>query len=238
MVPVATDAAAFYSAFARGYDLLARAPGVDHVRRRVATALDPAVGDTVVDLGCGTGGNHPALRREIGPTGTYVGVDVAPGVLEIARRREGGPRTAFLRGDAARPPLPDGGADAVCATFLVGMLAEPTAAVRSWARTVGPGGRLAVANLSRTARTPWWLCNPAFRLAVRLGSPGRPSLGESSAVERLERRVDTAHTAVRRLCEPASTERFAFGFGRLTVGTVRPTDEWPSASRDTAEHAE
>lgn len=213
----------FYTAFARLYDRIARLPGVGRVRRRVARALAPAPGDAVVDLGCGTGGNHDAVREQIGPEGTYLGVDYAPGVLRIARDRAGGPQTAFLRGDATRPPVRR--ADAALATFLVGMLSDPAAAVRSWARLVGPGGRLALLNLERSPAPVAAPLNPVFRLAVRLGSPPGPEAGEP-AVRRLERRVRAAHDQLRRLSTATVTDRGALGFYRLTAGTVRPASEW------------
>ncbi|MFB6242528.1 MAG: class I SAM-dependent methyltransferase [Halobaculum sp.] len=235
------NAPEFYTVFARLYDRLARVPGVGRLRRRLATALAPAAGDTVLDVGCGTGANHPHLRREIGPEGQYVGLDFSPGVLRIAHRREGGERRVFVRGDATRPPVPSGVPDAVCASFLVGMLTEPAAAVRRWARLVGAGGRVALLNLSRAERLPWRVLNPAFRLFVRLGSPpGGATERGVSPVERLERRVTAAHDELTRLCETVTAEREtvprdsaaltrergAFGFARLTAGTVRDPDEW------------
>ncbi|MEZ3142318.1 class I SAM-dependent methyltransferase [Halobaculum sp. MBLA0143] len=213
----------FYTAFARLYDRVARLPGVSRVRRRVARALAPAPGDTVVDFGCGTGGNHDAVREQVGPEGTYLGVDYASGVLRIARDRAAGPRTAFLRGDATRPPVCR--ADAACATFLVGMLADPAGAVRAWARLVGPGGRLALLNLERSPARVAAPLNPLFRLAVRLGSPPG-ARSDEPAVERLERRVRAAHGQLRRLSTATVADRGALGFYRLTAGTVRPESEW------------
>lgn len=236
-----SDAEELYTTFAGLYDRLARAPGVERVRRRFARALDPPTGCRVVEFGCGTGANHPALRGRIGPDGQYVGIDLASGVLRVARRREGGPRTAFCRGDATRPPVRAAGVasdssqavdhtgpDAVCATFVVGMLTEPAAAVRRWARLVGPGGRIGLLNLRRTTTPVARVLNGPFQLFVRLSSPpsarGRESgrAGGDSPVERLDRRVTAAHDALRSVCEPATLTRETLfgGFGLLSAGTV------------------
>jgi len=222
-------AAEFYTAFARLYDRLARAPGVGRVRRRVARALAPSPGATVLDLGCGTGANAAPLCRAVGSDGGYVGVDFAPGVLRVARRRVRRRRPAwrdratFLRGDATRPPVAAERVDAACATFLVGMLGEPAAAVRTWGRLVGTGGRLALANLERTTDSLATALNPLFRLGVRAGAPG--SAG-GSAVERLERRVTAAHGELDRITTATVRNRGAGGFLRVTAGSVQPPSAW------------
>lgn len=254
------NAPEFYTAFARLYDAVARAPGVGRVRDRFATALAPGRGSTVLDVGCGTGANHRPLRREIGPDGTYLGVDFSPGVLQIARRREAGPRTHFCRGDATRPPIRSAAAtaesaesavsaesiesvesaesiesadsaEAVCASFLVGMLTDPAAAVRTWARLVGPGGRIGLLNLSRTARSPWQPLNLLFRAFVRVGSPPSEGGGTDQSeppVARLERRVEAAHAELERVCASESVHRDhrALGFAQSTVGTVQSEPKW------------
>src|ERR671911_1404470 len=61
---------------------------------------------SVVDLGCGTG----LLTRELALRGYEVtGVDPAPAMLEVARRRPGGDRVRWLHGDAGL--LDEGRAD-------------------------------------------------------------------------------------------------------------------------------
>ncbi len=44
-------------------------------------------GDTVLDVGCGTGLCLPLLQGKLGPTGTIVGIDASPEMLDIAQRR-------------------------------------------------------------------------------------------------------------------------------------------------------
>jgi ubiquinone/menaquinone biosynthesis C-methylase UbiE len=71
-----TDAQSFYGRWAQVYDWLASAPGVASWRDRTADALALASGDTVVEMGCGTGANVPHLRERVGPSGRVVGIDV------------------------------------------------------------------------------------------------------------------------------------------------------------------
>jgi demethylmenaquinone methyltransferase/2-methoxy-6-polyprenyl-1,4-benzoquinol methylase len=50
-------------------------------RKRAVRALNLQRGDTVVDIGCGTGLNFPLLQGAIGPEGTIVGVDLTDAML-------------------------------------------------------------------------------------------------------------------------------------------------------------
>ena len=124
----------FYGRWARLYDLVATAPGVDSWRERTVDALDLEPGDTVVEMGCGTGANFPHLREAVGPEGRVVGVDLTRGMLRRASERvdrEGWDNVELVQADATRPPVA-GPVDAVLATFVVGMFADPRPAVDGW----------------------------------------------------------------------------------------------------------
>ena len=215
----------FYTRVAGVYDVLARhGPFVSSLRRALADALAPERGATVVEFGCGTGANRPYLAGRIGPEGRYVGIDFAPGVLRVARER--GDPGAFVRGDATRPPLGTGGVDACCGAFVSGMLAEPTAAVDTWAGVVGTGGRIALLDLARTTRAGWRALNPAFRAFVRAGSPPgtAASLARSPAAVQDER-VAAAHRRLGGVCSDVEYRTVLGGFGRVSAGTVAEPDE-------------
>ncbi len=68
-----------YSKRAPRYDLTSHVYGLlrhrlDAYRRRGIEALRPNSGDTVVEIGCGTGANFAALEHAIGPTGAQQGL--------------------------------------------------------------------------------------------------------------------------------------------------------------------
>ncbi|MDS0298051.1 methyltransferase domain-containing protein [Halogeometricum sp. S1BR25-6] len=213
----------FYTRYAALYDDIARrTPGVRGLRRAVADALDPDPGDVVVEMGCGTGANFPYLRERVGPEGTVVGVDFTPGVLAVARdriRKEGWENVHVVRGDATRPPV--GEADAVLATFVSGMLADPAAAVWRWAELVGPGGKLALADLARTTRTPYKPLNTIFRGLVRASSPPGTRSMSGSPTDILDSRLVAAHRELTNRCEDVRRETRALGFARVAGGRVR-----------------
>lgn len=57
------------------------------VRDQLVDRLPVRPGDTVLDVGCGTGLCLDALTAKVGTGGTVIGIDPAPDMLELARRR-------------------------------------------------------------------------------------------------------------------------------------------------------
>ncbi len=211
----------FYARWARLYDLLARAPGVRSLRARTADTLALEAGDTVVEMGCGTGANFPYLRGQVGPDGRVVGVDLTPGMLGVARDRvvqAGWRNVAVLAGDATRPPL-CAPADAVVATFLVGMLGDPAAAVERWCDALRPGGRLVLLNASPSEHPAAAPLNLLFRGFVRAAAPGGRTARQSPA-EELERRVDAARDALAAQADSHEERRLGLGYVRLVSGRL------------------
>ncbi|MCU4925052.1 methyltransferase domain-containing protein [Halobacteria archaeon AArc-dxtr1] len=212
---------AFYGRWARLYDLLARrTPGIVRLRRRAAAAcrLDP--GDTVVEMGCGTGANLPFLRDAVGPEGAVVGIDVTEPVLQRARRVTADyDNVHVVQADATRPPVEE--ADAVLATFVVGMLPDPAGAVDDWCDLVGSGGHVVLVNAA--ASEAWYgpPANVALRVVTVLSTPPTTKLRyERSPTNRLTERVTAAHE---RLCERSleiAHETHATGVVRLTGGRI------------------
>lgn len=211
----------FYARWARLYDLLARAPGVRSWRAHAADALALEAGDTVVEMGCGTGANFPHLRGRVGPEGRVVGVDLTPGMLGVARDRvvqAGWENVAVLAGDATRPPL-RAPADAIVATFLVGMLGDPAAAVERWCDALRPGGRVVLLNASRSEHPAATPLNLLFRGFVRAAAPGGRTARRSPAAE-LERRVDAARGALATRADSHEQRRLGLGYVRLASGRL------------------
>jgi len=214
-----TAAQSFYGRWARVYDWLASAPGVASWRDRTADALALAPGDTVVEMGCGTGANVPHLRERVEPSGRIVGIDVTREMLDRARERPArtGETVHYVQADAARPPVR--AADAVLATFVAGIFEDPASAVDAWCDSVGPGGRVALLNFQRSPSALAAPLNLAFEGFVRLSAPGT-RLSRQSHVSAFERRVRAARERLTERTVARRYETMAGGFVGLLSGTV------------------
>jgi ubiquinone/menaquinone biosynthesis C-methylase UbiE len=218
---------AFYGRWARLYDRLATAPGVRSWRAAAADALALSPGDTVVEMGVGTGANLPHLRERVGSEGRVVGVDLTRGMLDVAAGRiadAGWQNVSLVRADARRPPI-DEPIDAVLASFVVGMFEAPDRAVESWIDRVVAGGRVALLDAARSSRPVARPLNLAFRAFVRLTAPRGGATVSSrhtrSPVASLEERIDAANEALWDSSATREQETVAGGFVRLRWGRAR-----------------
>ncbi len=131
-------------------------------RRAAVAQLKLQPGDTVVEVGCGTGLNFPLLQRVIGPAGRIIGVDLTDAMLAQARRRierEGWRNVDLVACDAARYEFP-GRAGGILSTFALMMVPEYESVIERGARALAPGRRWVVADL----KIPEW---PGARLCAR-----------------------------------------------------------------------
>jgi ubiquinone/menaquinone biosynthesis C-methylase UbiE len=114
--------------------------------RRFAVHFRLRRGDRVLDAGCGSGRLIPLICAAIGPLGSLVELDFAPGMLEIGRRKARDRRVAFVAADAHSLPMPDGDFDKVIALALLPHLDDRNAALKEFRRVLKPGGLLVIAH--------------------------------------------------------------------------------------------
>ncbi|MET0865969.1 MAG: methyltransferase domain-containing protein [Nakamurella sp.] len=74
-----------YQAQAGQYDHRTRT--FQHWREMLIRQLAAQPGDTVLDVGCGTGLCLPGVQQKVGPSGTIVGIDASQDMLDIAAKR-------------------------------------------------------------------------------------------------------------------------------------------------------
>lgn len=223
---MASDASAvqqFYGRWAGLYDLLARStPGLGRLRERAVDALALEPGDTVVEMGCGTGANLRYLREHVGQEGRVVGVDVTRGMLDRARDailREGWANVHLVRADAAEITLREP-PDAILATFVVGMFDDPAGVVGRWADLLAPGGRLALLDAAQTDHRFGWPVNQAFRGLVVASSPGRISEYSAPPWTVLDDKIEAAQQALRERADETTYSEHVLGVVQVTAGRV------------------
>ncbi|MDT8448841.1 MAG: class I SAM-dependent methyltransferase [Wenzhouxiangellaceae bacterium] len=108
----------------------------------IAEVTDARPGKRVLDVACGTGilGRELALR--VDPSGSVAGLDIMPGMIEVAR--EIAPEIEWKLGAAEKLPFPDRSFDIVVSQFGLMFFSDRTESLREMLRVLVPGGRLAV----------------------------------------------------------------------------------------------
>ena len=111
---------------------------------RAIEALGVGAGDSVLDIGCGAGQTLLQLAERVGAEGQVIGVDVAPLLLAIAKRRtEPLSQVRLIQADAQSLDLPSESTDAVFSRFGVMAFDDPVAAFANFRRILKPSGVLA-----------------------------------------------------------------------------------------------
>lgn len=162
-----------YSTLAEDYDVLSsvyRLLGAGRLALRGIDALGLQAGDTVVDLGCGTGTYLPRLAEEVGPSGRVVGVDLSPEMLAQARDRVSGlEQVELVEADIRTFELP-AELDAALATFALEMVPAYDQVIARVCRVLRPArGRIAVMGLRESEAWPRWLVRVGVALARPFG---------------------------------------------------------------------
>ncbi|HWA54232.1 MAG TPA: methyltransferase domain-containing protein [Solirubrobacterales bacterium] len=169
------------SANTRRYDRIARTYSTleplylifPPARRRAVAALGLKPGDTVLEMGAGTGRNFPYLIEAVGPSGTIIGVDASPGMLAEAGKlidRNGWSNVELLHQDGAQLDL-DREVDGVLFSLSYSAMPEPRPALaRAWQR-LRPASRVVIMDAGLTQGGPWHLLAPVARLLVKY-APG------------------------------------------------------------------
>lgn len=136
-------------------------------RKQAVEQLDLRPGDTVVDMGCGTGLNFAFLQDKVGPDGQIIGVDLTDEMLNVAHERcqaNGWQNVKLVEHDAATFTIPRN-VDGVISTFALTLVPEYQTVITNVAAALGPGKRMVLLDL----QLPDWP-RPLVKLGILLTS--------------------------------------------------------------------
>ena len=150
------------------------------VERRVGAVNDlllarsrVAAGESVLEIGCGTGATTVPLAEAVGPNGRVVAVDLSEPMLEGARKRvaeTGLSNITLLPTDAQVHPFAPDEFDLITSRFGVMFFADPFAAFSNLLPAAPPGGRLCFVCWAPLKDNQHWLI--PYEVALRhLGPP-------------------------------------------------------------------
>lgn len=115
-------------------------------RDRVLELAGVTSGESVLDVGCGTGTLAIAAKLRVGPDGTVSGVDASPEMLGRAEQkaRKAGADVLFRNGLAETLPFSDGQFDVVLSTVMLHHLPEKARlqCANEIRRVLKPAGRV------------------------------------------------------------------------------------------------
>ncbi len=129
----------------------------------------------MLELAAGPGDTGFLTAGRLDPDGLLLSSDVAPEMVEAARRRAaelGVENVEFRLEDAAAIGLGDASVDGVICRFGVMLVPDPARAVGEIARVLRPGGRTVLAVWASSDANDWMTA--AGRSALELGLSERP----------------------------------------------------------------
>lgn len=144
----------FYDRISRVYDYLIVAFERKYAERAVER-LFVEEGETVLEIGFGSGHCLKRMAESVGETGKVYGVDISSGMLEVTRRRLDKAklmdRVKLYCGDAVSLPYGDNTFDAAFMSFTLELfdIPEIPMLLEEVKRALKPRGRIAVASMSK-----------------------------------------------------------------------------------------
>ena len=115
-------------------------------REQAIEALHLKAGDTVFDIGCGTGANFPMLQERVAPNGQIIGVDCTDAMLAKAREavnKQHWRNVELVQTDAASYQFPRK-VDGIISTFAMLYIPEFDDLIQRGSRSLLAGRRFVV----------------------------------------------------------------------------------------------
>jgi ubiquinone/menaquinone biosynthesis C-methylase UbiE len=156
--------------FISGFYDLAIAPFETRYSEMALRELRVKKGETVLEIGTGTGRALASIAAMAGEGGRACGIDISPRMCAIARRRleKAGLKAELVCADAVSLPYPERTFDAVFSSFTLELFDTPDIGkvLGEALRVLKPGGRIVLISLSKESPEP--ILSRAYMLFHRL----------------------------------------------------------------------
>ncbi|MBP7776268.1 MAG: methyltransferase domain-containing protein [Acidobacteria bacterium] len=172
--------------YTRAADTFDALPFWHHYGRRTVELAAVGPGERVLDLCCGSGASALPAARAVGSTGSVVGVDLTPALIDVARANaaySGLAQARFEIGDVTALTFPRESFDAVVSVFGIFFLDDMPAMLRKAWGWLAPGGRLATTVWGEVVLAPG---EPYFWEAVRREDPSLDHISPAAKLARPE----------------------------------------------------
>ena len=206
-------------------------------------------GDRLLELAAGPGTLGARWSELVGPTGCVVISDVAPGMVETARRRNAGLGNVDVEVlDASSIDCPDGSFDVVVSRMGLMFTPDPAVAFGETHRVLAAGGRFGGLTWAGIEHNPWMTCvgmaammNGLVAGAPPVGPGGIFSLGDPVLLAALAQDAAFVDVVVEEIpitfhADSIDThiERVSSLAGPLAAAFAAATPEQVAAVRETA----
>lgn len=126
--------------------------------RRLVEIVDPQPGERILDVACGTGIVARVAASHAGPTAPVTGLDISPGMLDVARTSFGldGHEIEWVEGQAEAMPFPAFSFDVALCQFALMFFTDRHAALSEMHRVLDDDGRLGLSVWQEIERHPFY----------------------------------------------------------------------------------
>jgi arsenite methyltransferase len=174
-------------------------------------------GDTILDLGSGSGMDSFLAALVVGPSGTVIGVDMTRAQLDKAQRLSTGD-VEFRHGYIEDPPVEPGSVDCVISNGVINLVPDKGRVFTAVARALRPGGRLAIADIVTAVQLPEGVTCDAALWAACIGGAMQSDL-YLQTIEAAGFRVETVreNSAYRFVSSRANDATTTYGVTSVSV---------------------
>jgi ubiquinone/menaquinone biosynthesis C-methylase UbiE len=148
---------------------------------------DAKPGETIVDLGSGSGMDSFIAALKVGPRGKVIGVDMTDeqrAKAERLRDRDGFLNVTYVKGYIEEAPLPNGVADVVISNGVINLATDKSKVFGEAARLLKSGGRFAISDIVTEVQLPETIvCNSTLWAAC---------IGGAAQQDNYRRMIDAA----------------------------------------------